>query len=83
MDTRRKLEELIQATLDLSPGSYSFAQDLAESQIDSFSLYNLVFAIEDTFSITLPDEGLDEVKTLAALEALIATRLSAAPEAQD
>lgn len=50
---------VLQSQFDLDPGRLEPATPLADLGLDSLSLMEFVFAIEDRFSLRIPEERLD------------------------
>jgi len=64
------LLDLIKQKFDIDPSTIDPDKPIFEFGIDSLSLAELLFSVEETFGITLPDVR-DEVETLAGLAAVI------------
>ena len=72
-DLEDAVAQLVATTLGKNPRSVQIDEPLLSNQagFDSFSLLELVLHLEDTFSISIPDEDLDpdifhSVKTIAS-----------------
>lgn len=76
MDSLKELQELIQEKYGLDPSSFDEKTLIADTGLDSLAMGELLFAIEDRFDITVPDNQA-QVATLAELAQLI-DRLRAA-----
>ena len=74
-DTLTDLLELIRKTFDIDPATVDPAKPLEEYGLDSLSKAELLFAIEDHFKITYPEQETG-VATLEAL-ADVVSRLRA------
>lgn len=70
MSSLQELQELIQKKFDIDPAALTPEASLRESGIDSLVLVEILFALEDHFSISLPDDE-RSIDTLAELAALI------------
>ena len=69
-----KIRDIIATTLNLDPEEVtpdkSFAEDL---DADSLDLAEIIMAIEDEFSVTIPDEILEKVVTVQDAYDLVKT----------
>ena len=70
MTTLDDLKQLIHEVFAIDPATLDPNTPLSEYGLDSLSLVELIFSIEERFDIDLPDSGQD-VSSLAALAALI------------
>jgi acyl carrier protein len=65
MDVEQKVKEIICAQLEVSPDRVtpeaSFTDDL---KADSLAVVELVLALEEAFSIEIPDEDTEQIKTV-------------------
>ncbi len=65
MDVDSKVKEIICAQLEVSPEQVkpeaSFTDDL---KADSLAVVELVLALEESFSIEIPDEDTEQIKTV-------------------
>jgi len=66
-DTLTELMELIRKTFDIDPATIDPHKPLQDYGLDSLSKAELLFAIEDRFQITYPEE----YTTVATLSALV------------
>jgi len=64
-----ELVQLIHETFGVEPGVLAPATTLTEFGLDSLTLVELIFAIEEHFGIQIPDHA--DIKTLKALTMLI------------
>ena len=64
MDTVEQLKSLIQQEYDIDPARMDPDQPFASYDVDSLTLAELLFAIEDKFQVVVPDEALSTVTTL-------------------
>lgn len=61
-----KLREIIVNQLDISEDDVTLDTNLVEDlEADSLDLVEVIMAIEDEFSIEIPDESMDSFKTVA------------------
>jgi acyl carrier protein len=64
-DIREKVIEIVVDQLDAKPedvdDSKSFTEDL---QADSLAIVELVLALEEKFSVKIPDDEVDKIKTV-------------------
>ena len=70
MSSLKELQELIQEKYGTEMAALDPHDSMREKGLDSLALVEFVFAIEDHFSITIPDNDPD-VDTLAKLAALV------------
>ena len=70
MSSLKELQELIQEKYGTEMAALDPHDSMREKGFDSLALVEFVFAIEDHFSITIPDNDPD-VDTLAKLAALV------------
>ena len=80
MNVEQKVKEIICAQLEVSPEQVkpeaSFTDDL---KADSLAVVELVLALEEAFSIEIPDEDTEQIKTVKdAIEYIKAHATSAA-----
>ena len=65
VDVENKVKEIICAQLEVSPEKVrpeaSFTDDL---KADSLAVVELVLALEEAFSIEIPDEDTEQIKTV-------------------
>ena len=81
MSSLKELQELIQEKYGTEMAALGPHDSMREKGLDSLALVEFVFAIEDHFSITIPDNDPD-IDTLAKLAALVdSIRASQAPAA--
>lgn len=71
---RDKSVELLDVAPDDVQEDKSFVADL---QVDSLSLVELVMDLEDTFGVELPEDELVDVKTIGALVDVILAKVNA------
>ncbi len=77
MDTIEQLKNLIQQEYDIDPGTVDADQPFASYNVDSLTLAELLFAIEDKFHVVVPDEALATVTTLRELATMLDGLLAA------
>ena len=70
MSSLKELQDLIQEKYGTEMAALDPHDSMREKGLDSLALVEFVFAIEDHFSITIPDNDPD-VDTLAKLAALV------------
>lgn len=81
MSSLKELQDLIQEKYGTEMAALDPHDSMREKGFDSLALVEFVFAIEDHFSITIPDNDPD-IDTLAKLAALVdSIRASQAPAA--
>ncbi len=71
MDTIEQLRQLIHQEYDIDPATVDSDQPFASYNVDSLTLAELLFAIEDKFLVVVPDEALATVTTLRELATLL------------
>ena len=71
---REKSVELLDVSPEDVQEDKSFVADL---QVDSLSLVELVMDLEDTFGVELPEDELVDVKTIGALVDVILAKVDA------
>jgi len=74
MSVLDRLKQLLERDFSIPPASLEGAATLESLDIDSLRLIEIVFAVEDEFKVTMPqDQGeiRDRVKTLGDLADLI------------
>lgn len=76
MSTLKELQDLIQEKYDIDPATLDPHASMREKGLDSLALAEFVFAIEDHFHITVPDDD-PTIDTLAGLAALVDGALAA------
>ena len=79
MNTVTRLETLIEQQFGIKPEAIDGDAPFASYKIDSLTLAELLFAIEDDFKITVPDELTTTVHTLNQLAAALDAVISGAP----
>jgi acyl carrier protein len=70
MNTLNQLKDIIHATFDIDPATLQPDAPLADYGLDSLSLAELLFVVEEKFDVAFPQTP-DQVDTLADLAALI------------
>jgi acyl carrier protein len=63
-DIQTQIIELVAKSKNLPPESVTMESTFDELQIDSLDKINLSFAVEDMFTIEIPDESLNSLKTV-------------------
>jgi acyl carrier protein len=63
-DIEARIIELVAKTKNLPPSSVLVDSTFEELQIDSLDKINLSFAVEEMFSIEIPDDSLNSLKTV-------------------
>ncbi|MEI8326373.1 MAG: acyl carrier protein [Betaproteobacteria bacterium] len=77
MNTTEKLKHLIHQEYDIDPAAVDADQPFASYNVDSLTLAELLFAIEDKFEVVVPDEALSTVTTLSQLAIMLDGLLAA------
>jgi acyl carrier protein len=70
MNTTEELKQMIHEKFDIDAATLKADEPLAEYGLDSLSLAELLFTVEEHFDVDFPDDR-QEVNTLTALAALI------------
>jgi acyl carrier protein len=70
MSSLKELQDLIHEKYGIEPASLDPNASMRERGIDSLALVEFVFAIEDKFGISVPDND-PNIDTLAQLAALV------------
>ena len=81
MDTLGKIKALAAKEFSIDPGGLDPNAPLDSLGIDSLSFIEFMFKIEEEFGISVSDEDLKGIKSLADLERHVATALAAAGKA--
>jgi acyl carrier protein len=63
-DIASRVIELVAQSKNLAPSAVNLDTTFDELQIDSLDKINLTFAVEEMFSIEIPDERLNSLKTV-------------------
>jgi len=70
MSSLKELQDLIQEKYGIEASTLDPQASMREKGFDSLALAEFVFAIEDRFAITMPDDD-PNIDTLAALAAVV------------
>jgi acyl carrier protein len=81
MDTLARIKDLTFKELALDPASIDPHAPLADLGVDSLTLIEFMFKIEDEFGVKVSDEELRSITCLADLERHVAASLQAAGKA--
>ncbi|HEX3569570.1 MAG TPA: acyl carrier protein [Acidobacteriaceae bacterium] len=79
-DIRYRIIELIAKSKNLPPSSIGVDTTFDELQIDSLDKINLSFEVEEMFSIQIPDESLNSLKTVGDVVRGVEQLVSASPQ---
>jgi acyl carrier protein len=63
-DIESRCIELVAKSKNLPPSSVTLESTFDELELDSLDKINLSFAVEEMFSIAIPDESLNSLKTV-------------------
>ena len=77
MNTIEDLKTLIHKEYDIDPNSIEPGEPFASYNVDSLTLAELLFAIEDNFQVVVPDEALAGVTNLRELGGMLDGLLAA------
>ena len=81
MDTLARIRDLASKEFSLDAQALGPAAPLDSLGIDSLSFIEFMFKIEEEFGVSVSDEDLKGIKTLADLERHVATALASAGKA--
>ena len=71
-DIQAKVTEIIHEQLDVKPEDIDLAKSFTDDLgADSLAIVELVLALEDNFDIKIPDEEVDNIKTVGDAVAYI------------
>jgi acyl carrier protein len=78
MDTLSRIKDMAAREFSIEPASIDPAAPLDSLGIDSLSFIEFMFKVEEEFGISVSDEDLRGIKTLADLERHVGAALAAA-----
>ena len=78
-DIESRIIELVAKTKGVPASNVGIDSTFEELQIDSLDKINLSFAVEEMFSIEIPDESLNSLKTVGDVVRGVESLLAAAP----
>ena len=81
MDTLARIKDLAAKEFSIDPTGLDPTAPLDTFGIDSLSFIEFMFKIEEEFGVSVSDEDLRSIKTLADLERHVAAALAAAGKA--
>ena len=81
MDTLARIKDLAAREFSIDPTGLDPAAPLDSFGIDSLSFIEFMFKIEEEFAVSVSDEDLRSIKTLADLERHVSAALAAAGKA--
>ena len=81
MDTLARIKQLAAKEFSIEPDKLDAAASLDSLGIDSLSFIEFMFKVEEEFGVSVSDEDLKSIKTLADLEKHVAAALAAAGKA--
>ena len=76
MSSLKELQDLIQEKYGIEPAALDPHASMRDKGFDSLALVEFVFAVEDHFKISMPDQDVN-VDTLAALATVVDKALAA------
>jgi acyl carrier protein len=76
MSSLKELQDLIQEKYGLDPAALDPHASMRDKGFDSLALVEFVFAVEDHFKISMPDQDVN-IDTLAELAAVVDKTLAA------
>jgi acyl carrier protein len=71
VNTVEELKQLIHREYDIAIDTIDADAPFSSYNVDSLTLAEMIFAIEDQYQVTLPDTASTEVTTLAQMAALL------------
>jgi acyl carrier protein len=78
MDTLARIKDMAAKEFSIDPGTLDPAAPLDSLGIDSLSFIEFMFKVEEEFGISVSDEDLRSIKTLADLERHVGAALASA-----
>jgi len=81
MDTLARIKQLAAKEFSLEPEKLDAGGSLDSLGLDSLSFIEFMFKVEEEFGVSVSDEDLKGIKTLADLERHVASALAAAGKA--
>jgi len=81
MDTLARIKDLAAKEFSIDPNGLDPGAPLDTLGIDSLSFIEFMFKVEEEFGVSVSDEDLKAIKTLADLERQVAAALAAAGKA--
>ena len=80
-DIESRIIELVAKSKNLPPSEIHLDTTFDELQIDSLDKINLSFEVEEMFSIQIPDDSLNSLKTIGDMIRGVETLRAAPPDA--
>jgi acyl carrier protein len=81
MDTLARIKDMAAKEFSLDPGALDPTAPLDTIGVDSLSFIEFMFKIEEEFGVSVSDEDLKGIKTLADLERHVAAAVAASGKA--
>jgi acyl carrier protein len=81
MDTLARIKEMAAKEFSIDPNGLDPKAPLDSLGVDSLSFIEFMFKIEEEFGVSVSDEDLKSIKTLADLERHVAAAVAAAGKA--
>ena len=81
MDTLPRIKELAVKEFSIDPSGLDPAAPLDQLGIDSLSFIEFMFKVEEEFGVSVSDDDLKNIKTLADLERHVASAIETAGKA--
>ena len=78
MDTLPRIKELAVKEFSIDPSGLDPAAPLDQLGIDSLSFIEFMFKVEEEFGVSVSDDDLKNIKTLADLERHVASAIETA-----
>lgn len=67
MDYFKKIREIVAEQLGIEPESITMETSFDELDADSLDVVEVIMALEDEFSIQIPDEAAEKIKDIGAV----------------
>ena len=67
MDYFKKVREIVAEQLSIEPESITMETSFDELDADSLDVVEVIMALEDEFSIQIPDEAAEKIKDISAV----------------
>ncbi len=67
MDYFKKVREIVAEQLSIEPESITMETSFDELDADSLDVVEVIMALEDEFSIQIPDEAAEKIKDIGAV----------------
>ncbi|MDJ1136556.1 acyl carrier protein [Streptomyces iconiensis] len=72
------LADILNEVADVEPSDVAYEKTLAELDVDSLAMIEIIVSIEKVFSISLPDDELKSLRTVGDIVDKVESQLGAA-----